>query len=105
MLTFVQPIGGSPDPEAFFSAYLALPLIILLYFIWKVYSWFYYPEHRPLFVKIRDINIYEGMRQGQFAISGEGVPDAERRASITELNEKRKKGPLGYVMSVVRALF
>ncbi|KAF2469055.1 AAT family amino acid transporter [Lindgomyces ingoldianus] len=103
--TALWPIGGSPDAEAFFSAYIALPLIIALYVIWKAYSWFHIPEHRPLFVKIKDIDLYAGMREGQFQFSGEGVPVEERRRSITELEQSKKKTPLGYVKSVVGALF
>lgn len=58
------PIGGSPDAEAFFSAYIAAPLIIALYAIWKVYSWRKYPTHRQIWVPIKDIDVYEGMREG-----------------------------------------
>ncbi|CAG8958838.1 hypothetical protein HYFRA_00011789 [Hymenoscyphus fraxineus] len=32
------PIGGSPDAEAFFTSYLAAPIIIVLYFGWKIYA-------------------------------------------------------------------
>lgn len=32
------PIGGSPDAQAFFSYYLAAPIVIALYLGWKVYT-------------------------------------------------------------------
>lgn len=31
-----QPVGGSPDAEAFFESYLAAPVIILLFIFFKV---------------------------------------------------------------------
>ena len=82
------PIGGSPDAEAFFESYIALPLIIVLYLIWKVYSWFKFPSQRPLYTPISKIDIYTGMREGQFQISGEGVPDEQRRQSIIARNQQ-----------------
>lgn len=100
------PVGGSPNAEYFFESYLAAPVIIFLYIIWKVYSWFKYPSHRPLFVRTRDMDIYTGMREGQLAhISGENVTEGERRASIIEIQEEGKKGWKGYVMGTVRGLF
>ncbi|KAL2214621.1 putative general amino-acid permease GAP1, partial [Sarocladium strictum] len=59
----LYPVGGSPDPNAFFQAYLAAPLAIFLYLSWKIYSWFYYPEHRAIWVPIKKIDIYSGMRE------------------------------------------
>lgn len=76
------PPGGSPNAEAFFESYLAAPLIILLYIIWKTYSWFKFPTHRPLYVSIDKIDIYSGMRDGQWRISGEGVSEDQRRQSL-----------------------
>ncbi|KAH7120892.1 amino acid permease [Dendryphion nanum] len=67
------PIGGSPDAEAFFSAYLAAPLILALYIIWKVYSWRKYPSHRPLWVPIKDINVLEGIREGTLLHGGDHI--------------------------------
>jgi hypothetical protein len=46
------------------------------------------------------------MREGQFAISGDGVTPAARRASIEELQAaKKKKTPKDYAMGVVRSIF
>jgi yeast amino acid transporter len=76
-----------------------------LYIFWKVCSWFIRPEHRPFYVKIRDIDIYTGMRQGQAALSDERIPEDQRRHSITEMHAEQKKGPGAKVLSVVRAIF
>jgi amino acid transporter len=65
--------------------YLAGPLLIFLYLVWKVWSWFKYPAHRPLYVKIKDIDIYSGMRDMQEGISGINVPAEQRRASIEQM--------------------
>ncbi|KAK4945203.1 hypothetical protein LTR10_015629 [Elasticomyces elasticus] len=100
----LYPIGG-PNLNAsnFFQLYLAGPLLIFLYLIWKVYSWFARPADRPLFVRTRDIDLYTGMRETQSMISGPGVPDGVRRASIQEMQAERKKGgPLGYLKAVAR---
>ncbi|KIV85473.1 hypothetical protein PV11_01165 [Exophiala sideris] len=100
----LYPIGG-PNLNAsnFFQLYLAGPLLIFLYLIWKVYSWFARPADRPLFVRTRDIDLYTGMRETQSMISGPGVPEGVRRASIQEMQAERKKGgPLGYLKAVVR---
>lgn len=102
------PVGGPYlDPTTFFQDYLAGPFIIALYIAWKVYSWFMYPAHRPLYVKIKDIDIYTGMREMQSTlVSGPEVTPEQRRQSIQEMqDEKKKKGPLGYVKAVVGSIF
>lgn len=104
----LYPVGGPYlNAELFFQAYLAGPFLIGLYLIWKIYSWFVYPSHRPLFVRTKDIDIYTGMREGQRTmISGEDVPAEQRRASIAELQEEnKKKGAKDYAMAVVRSIF
>lgn len=106
--TALYPIGGPYlNAEAFFEAYLAGPFLVGLYVIWKVYSWFKFPAHRPLYIKIRDIDIYSGMREGQAdLISGRGVTDEQRRASIAELKEdNRKAGAAGWAKAFVRSVF
>lgn len=91
------PIGGNPTggAESFFNQYLALPLIVFLYLIWKVYSWFKIPAHRPMFVRAKDIDIYTGMREDQ------------RNLSVIEIEQERdaKKSIGGRAMTVVRSLF
>lgn len=103
----LYPVGGPYlDPTDFFQAYLAGPFVVVLYLGWKIYSWFVVPEHRPFYVKLRDIDIYTGMREAQRnMISGEGVTDDQRRASIQEMQDEKKKTPMGYVKSVFGAIF
>ncbi len=52
-----QPIGGSPSAENFFSYYLALPLVLALYFFWKVWS-----RNWTLYVRAADMDITSGRR-------------------------------------------
>jgi len=103
----LYPVGGPYlNAELFFQAYLAGPFLIGLFLIWKIYSWFAVPSHRPLYIKIKDIDIYTGMREGQRTmISGPGVPGEQRRASVIELqDEKRKRGVKDYLMAGVRSV-
>jgi amino acid transporter len=100
----LYPVGGpNLDANTFFQLYLAGPLLIFLYLCWKFYSWFVRPADRPLFIRIKDIDIYTGMRDAQSMISGVGVPEEQRRAGIQEMqDEKRKRGPKDYIMAVIR---
>jgi amino acid transporter len=95
----LYPVGGpNLDPQTFFELYLAGPFLIVLYLIWKVYSWFYRSEDRPLYVRIKDIDIYSGMRETQLAISGGDVSEEQRRASIAEMHGvPKKRGPVYYI--------
>ena len=104
----LYPVGGpNLDANTFFQLYLAGPLLIFLFLIWKVYSWFVRPADRPLYIRTKDIDIYTGMREDQRSmISGRGVSEEHRRASIGELqDEKKKKGPKDYLMAGVRSIF
>lgn len=101
----LYPVGGPYlNPTIFFQDYLAGPFLVVLYLIWKVYSWFARPEHRPLFVRTKDIDIYTGMREGQRTlISGQEIPEDQRRASIAEMNEEtKKKGIKDWALAGVR---
>jgi amino acid transporter len=100
----LYPVGGpNLNPTTFFQDYLAGPFLIFLYLIWKVYSWFYRPADRPLYVKIKDIDIYTGMRENQLSISGVGVPEDQRRASLAEIHDaEKKRGPKDYILGVIR---
>jgi amino acid transporter len=100
----LYPVGGpNLDPTTFFELYLAGPFLVALYLGWKVYSWFVRPEDRPLYVKIKDIDIYTGMRDVQQTISGADVSEEQRRAMVTELQgEKKKRGPKEYIMAGIR---
>lgn len=103
----LYPVGG-PNlvAKTFFELYLAGPFLIGLYLMWKVYSWFVRPADRPLYVKIRDIDIYTGMRDTQASISGPHISEDQRRASVIEMQgEKKKKGPKDHVMGVIRQIF
>lgn len=73
--TALWPIGGSPNAEAFFEAYLAAPLVLFFYLLWKIISWFKYPAHRPMWVAIKDIDIYTGMREDQRNMSVQDIQD------------------------------
>jgi len=99
----LYPVGGpNLDPKTFFELYLAGPFLIVLYLMWKGYSWFVRPQDRQLWVKIKDIDIYTGMRENQLAISGADVPEEHRRASIAELQAgQKKKGPKEYIMGII----
>ena len=99
----LYPIGG-PNLNAsnFFQLYLAGPLLIFLYLCWKVYSWFVRPGDRPLYVRIKDIDIYTGMRETQAVRIGPDVSDETRRASITEMQAKKNKGFKGHLVGAIR---
>jgi yeast amino acid transporter len=102
----LYPVGGpNLDAKTFFNLYLAGPLTLFLYICWKVYSWIYVPADRPLFIRTKDIDIYSGMRAEQAVISGQNADPDQRRASIQELQESRKKkGAFDYVKAGVRQI-
>jgi amino acid transporter len=60
---------------------LAVPVILALYLFWKIYSWFMYPDHKPLYVKIKDIDVYAGMRDG-WNIGGAVQKGQEKRTVV-----------------------
>lgn len=99
----LYPVGGPDlDPKTFFELYLAGPFLLVLYLMWKVYSWYVRPEDRPLYVKIKDIDIYSGMREEQVRISGAHVLDEDRLANIAERDAGQQKGgSMGYVKRVI----
>jgi yeast amino acid transporter len=104
----LYPVGDSSgylDANTFFQLYLAGPLLIFLYLVWKVYSWFYRPADRALFIRLKDIDIYTGMRDTQAEISGQGVSEEHRRASIQQMQDEKKSGVGGRAMALVRNIF
>lgn len=104
----LYPVGGPYlVAETFFEAYLAGFVLLGLYIFWKVYSWFVHPSHRRMWVAIKDIDIYSGMRQEQAElVSGPNVNEDQKRRSIAEFQDVRhKKGIKGWVVSVVRSIF
>lgn len=100
----LYPVGGPYlVAETFFQSYLAGPFLVALYIIWKSYSWFARPADRPLYVKIKDIDVYTGMRDYVQSISGPSVPEEQRRASLMEMQQARKKrGMKDHLMAGVR---
>ena len=105
--TALYPVGGpSLDAGSFFQAYLAGPLLVFLYLGWKVYSWFVRPADRPIWVRIKDIDIYSGMRESQTFVSGQGMSPEERRQSIEgmERSEKKATGFKGRAMGAIRSV-
>ncbi|KAF2152811.1 hypothetical protein K461DRAFT_294447 [Myriangium duriaei CBS 260.36] len=103
----LYPLGGPYlNANAFFQAYLAAPLLVFLYLVWKVYSWFVYPEHRPLWIKIKDIDIYTGIRENQLQnISGMAHADEQGNANMQQVQGgTKKRGPKNWIMSGVHTL-
>jgi amino acid transporter len=104
----LYPVGGpNLDPNTFFQLYLAGPFLIVLYLIWKIYSWFKVPSDRPFFIALKDIDIYTGMREGQRRnVSGQDVSEEVRRASITSYQEGMKKRTVkDHLKSIVGNVF
>jgi amino acid transporter len=103
----LYPVGGpNLNANLFFQAYLAGPFLLGLYIMWKVYSWIYIPDHRKLYVPIKDIDIYSGMREGQMEeISGSQVAEDQRRQSIAGMQQERqKKTPMDWTKSIIHAV-
>ena len=102
----LYPVGDTPlVAKTFFELYLAGPFLIGLYVIWKSYSWFARPADRPLYVKIKDIDVYTGMRDYVQNISGADVSEETRRASVVEMQEaKKKRGLKGHLVAGVRSI-
>ena len=94
-------MGGTPlQVEGFFETYMAAPFLIVLYLMWKVYSWFKIPSHRPLWIATKDIDIYTGMRQGgRDVISGLGVTEGQI------FDEQKNKGVKSRIMAIVHTVF
>jgi amino acid transporter len=56
------PIGGNPEVEAFFEAYLAAPVVILFFVGYKIYN-----RQWSIGVKLHEIDVDEGRRELDFA--------------------------------------
>ncbi|KAG9683725.1 AAT family amino acid transporter, partial [Aureobasidium melanogenum] len=75
--------GGNLDATTWFQDYLAGPLLVFLYLVWKVYSWFVQPADRPLFIRTKDIDIYSGMSEvAREAMAG--VPEAQEKRTFVQ---------------------
>jgi len=101
----LYPAGDSADNLSatyWFQAYLAGPLLIFLFLVWKVYSWFKRPEDRPLWISTANIDIYSGMREAQRDISGPNVSKDQRFAGIARMKEENNTGAKGKIMTALR---
>ncbi|TGO87382.1 hypothetical protein BPOR_0230g00090 [Botrytis porri] len=67
------PIGGKPEVEAFFEAYLAAPIVIIFFVGYKVFY-----RQWSFGVKLDQINVDEGRREMDFVAFREEL-DEERR--------------------------
>lgn len=102
----LYPIGGpNLDVKTFFQLYLAGPLFVFLFLLWKIYAFFVKPEDRRMWVPIKNIDIYSGMREEQRGISGLHVSEDQRRASIQQMTMEKKRGPKNYLVGAVRNIF
>jgi amino acid transporter len=52
----VWPIGGTPNAQSFFEAYLAVPIILAFFLFWKIFK-------RTRWVKTMDIDLVSGRRE------------------------------------------
>ena len=98
------PVGGSFTTEGFFQQFLAVPTIVFFYIVYKIWAVIKYPEQRPLWTKISNIDVYAGMRQRQLDISGPSVPEESRRHSIEILQEEKKLSMAGRMKKAVTTL-
>lgn len=99
------PLGGSSTAKGFFQQCLAIPVIIFLYFCWKIYSFFYVKEHRPLYIPISKIDVYSGMRDNQFNVSGPGIPEEQRKESIHQIQDDRQLTMMDRIKVIVTSCF
>lgn len=52
----IFPIGGTPNAQAFFEAYLAGPIVLAFFLFWKIYK-------RTRYVRTMDIDLMSGRRE------------------------------------------
>jgi yeast amino acid transporter len=50
------PIGKSPTAESFFQAYLAFPIVIVYFIVWKVVK-------KTKYVRLKDVDLVTGRRE------------------------------------------
>ncbi|PNS16765.1 Cationic amino acid transporter 1 [Sphaceloma murrayae] len=67
----VAPIGGGATAEDFFSAYLAAPVVIVLYLGWKAYS----KSWSSPWVKLAEMDLATGLRDDLDVVAVEDDPD------------------------------
>ncbi|KAF2221056.1 amino acid permease [Elsinoe ampelina] len=83
----VWPIGGGANAESFFSAYLAAPVVILLYLIWKGIS----GEWTKPWVKLAEMDLATGLRDDLELLAQED-PDAEPPKTWANLPKRLVSG-------------
>lgn len=54
------PIGGTPNAQAFFEAYLAVPIIMGFFIFWKIYK-------NTRWVRTKEIDLVSGRREMNLA--------------------------------------
>jgi len=52
----IFPIGGSPNAQAFFEAYLAVPIVIAFYVFWKIFK-------KTRWVQTMEMDLVSGRRE------------------------------------------
>lgn len=101
------PIGGSPDPSAFFQQYLAAPLIFALYLFWKVL----YGRRDPFFIRAKDMGrSFSTICSSVYLLTEIADVTTGIRANIEELqqmaDEKRANTTAkGLPLRIIRAIF
>jgi amino acid transporter len=50
------PIGGTPNAEGFFEAYLAAPIVLAFFIFWKILK-------RTKYVRLHEIDLVSGRRE------------------------------------------
>ena len=84
----MQPVGGGVGTaKSFFEAYLACPVVLVLWLGWKIYT-----REGYLFIRAKDMDILTGLRADIEVIADE----AHHKAPTSWKNAPR---------AVVRALF
>jgi len=68
----IFPVGASPSAEAFFQAYLAAPILILFYVVWKIWK-------RTPFMRPSTIDLVTGRR----SLDTQQLIDEERAERMT----------------------
>lgn len=83
--THQQPLGSSPNAQAFFESYLAGPVVIFFYIVWKLWSrnWSWY-------VKAHEMDLDTGRRS----------LDLDTLAPVT-----KRGGVAGYALEVFHMFF
>jgi len=78
----IFPIGGTPSAQNFFEAYLAGPIVLAFFVIWKIFK-------RTHWVKLSEIDLVSGRREMNLA-----------ELKQQEIAERATWGPLKRYQSV-----